>query len=146
MRSIGGENLTGKQIEENLLVVHTAWRKHFNNVTDSLINGFYQSWDLHPAQLVPRYAAVYAFFLESFEEQGKRLHGFLDKATQATLTGNQFDDAASAQGLLNFFTRALSCGAMTEIEVFEATGLSKNELDSASFTEIMKNRKGKEAD
>jgi len=35
---------------------------------------------------------------------------------------------------------------MTEIEVFEATGLSKNELDSASFTEIMKNRKGKEAD
>ncbi len=141
-----GENLTGKQIEENLLVVHTAWRKHFNNVTDSLINGFYQSWDLHPAQLVPRYAAVYAFFLESFEEQGKRLHGFLDKATQATLTGNQFDDAASAQGLLNFFTRALSCGAMTEIEVFEATGLSKNELDSASFTEIMKNRKGKEAD
>jgi len=140
------ENLTGEQLEENFLVIHTAWRKHFNNVTDSLINGFYQSWDLHPAQLVPRYAAVYAFFLESFEEQEKRLRGFIDKATQAMLTDNQFDDAASAQGLLNFFTRALSCGAMTEIEVFEATGLSKNELDSASFIEIMKNRRGKETD
>ncbi|MEJ7861174.1 MAG: hypothetical protein WKF90_06000 [Pyrinomonadaceae bacterium] len=136
-----GENLSSEQKEENFLAVHTAWRKHFANVTGSLINGFYQSWDLHPAQLVPRYAAVYAFFLENSEEQGKRLRGFLDKATQAFLTGNQFDDAASAQGLLNFFTRAISCGAMAEKEVFEAAGLSKSELDSASFAEIMKNRK-----
>jgi hypothetical protein len=136
-----GENLSGEETEENFLAVHAAWRKHFTNVTGSLINGFYQSWDLHPAQLVPRYAAVYAFFLENSEEQGKRLRGFLDKATQAFLTGNQFDDAASAQGLLNFFTRAISCGAMAEKEVFEAAGLSKSELDSASFAEIMKNRK-----
>jgi len=136
-----GDNLSGEQTEENFLAVHTAWRKHFTNVTDSLIDGFYQSWDLHPAQLVPRYAAVYAFFLENSEEQGKRLRVFLEKATQAMLTGNQFDDAASAQGLLNFFVRALSCGAMTETEVFEASGLCKSELDSASFAEIMKNRK-----
>ena len=135
-----GENLSAKQIIENKKAVQNAWRRHFNNVTHSLIDGFYQSWDLHPAQLVARYAAVYAFFIESKDEQAKRLRGFLDKATQAMLTGNLFDDAASAQGLLNFFIRAISCGAMREKEVLEETGLSSEELQSASFVKIMENR------
>ena len=42
--------------------VHRAWKIHFDDVTHSLVNGFYQGWDLHPAQLPTRYAAVYAFF------------------------------------------------------------------------------------
>ncbi len=54
-----GENLTENQLKENKRTIQNAWRKHFNNVTNSLINGFYQSWDLHPGQLVGRYAAVY---------------------------------------------------------------------------------------
>ncbi len=131
------ENLSISQIKENKRNVHLAWRKHFNNVTLSLINGFYQSWDLHPAQLVARYAAVYAFFLESTDEQSARLKNFIGRATQAMLTGNQFDDAASAQGLLNFFIRAVGCGAMTEAEVQQKTDLSPQELKSASFAEIM---------
>ena len=36
---------------------------HFDDVTHSLVNGFYQGWDLHPAHLPTRYAAVYAFYL-----------------------------------------------------------------------------------
>ncbi len=136
-----GENLTEKQIQENKHAVQNAWRTHFNNVTFSLINGFYQSWDLHPAQLPARYAAVYAFFLESKDAQAKRLKSFMEKATQAATTGNQFDDAASAQGLLNFFMRAISCGAMTEREVSEATNLSVAQLRSASFAKIMENTK-----
>ncbi len=135
-----GENLTQEQLTENKLAVRNAWRKHFNNVTNSLINGFYQSWDLHPAQLAARYAAVYAFFLESAAEQGKRLKGFVEKATQASLTGNTFDDAASAQGLLNFFGRAFSCGAMIESEILEATSLTIEELNSASFVKIMESK------
>lgn len=135
-----GENLTEKQLQENAAAVQRAWRAHFNNVTHSLINGFYQSWDLHPAQLVARYAAVYAFYLESADIQSKRLKGFMDKATRANMTGNTFDDAASAQGLLNFFIRALDCGAMNETEITEKTGLSVKELKSASFALIMKNR------
>lgn len=138
--------LSEKQKKENKLAVHNAWRKHFNNVTNSLINGFYQSWDLHPAQLVARYAAVYAFFLESKDEQAKRLKGFIEKATQAIRTGNVFDDAASAQGLLNFFIRGLSCGAMSEAEILEITGLSRAELISGSFLKIMEShRKAEEA-
>ena len=118
--------------------MHAAWRKHFNNVTHSLIDGFYQSWDLHPNQLAARYAAVYSFFLESADEQAARLTNFIGKAKQAMLTGNQFDDAASAQGLLNFFTRAVQCGALTESEVLQKTDLSPGELKSASFANIMK--------
>lgn len=135
-----GENLNEKQSQENRKAVHKAWRVHFNNVNQSLINGFYQSWDLHPAQLVARYAAVYAFFLSSKESSAARLKGFLDKASQAMLTGNQFDDAASAQGLLNYFLRALNCGALTEAEIAETTGLTAAELRSASFAKIMANR------
>jgi HpcH/HpaI aldolase/citrate lyase family len=135
-----GESLTKKQANENVRAVHAAWRKHYNNVSHSLINGFYQSWDLHPAQLVARYAAVYAFFLESKDAQSKRLKGFIEKAAQANLTGNTFDDAASAQGLLNFFTRGLNCGAMNEEEILEATNLTRDELNFASFSRIMENR------
>ena len=132
-----GENLSAAQKAENTRTVHAAWRKHFNNVTLSLINGFYQSWDLHPAQLAARYAAVYAFFLESADSQALRLKNFVGKATQAMLTGNLFDDAASAQGLLNFFIRAVRCGAMTEAEVTQKTDLSSAEFKSASFVKIM---------
>ncbi len=135
-----GGNLSLQQLKENKSSVHMAWRLHFNNITHSLINGFYQSWDLHPAQLVARYAAVYSFFLESFDLQANRLKSFLNKATKATMSGNQFDDAASGNGLLNFCVRALSCGALTEKEVLAATNLTVEELRSASFVKIMESR------
>ena len=132
-----GENLTTKQFAENRRVVQQAWRKHINNVTLSLINGFYQSWDLHPNQLVARYAAVYAFFLENADDQAARLKNFVGRATQAMLTGNLFDDTASAQGLLNFFIRAIICGALSEEDVLQKTDLTADELRSASFAKIM---------
>ena len=135
-----GENLSDSQIKENFRAVHAAWRKHYNNVTNSQINGFYQSWDLHPAQLAARYAAVYAFFLETSDAQGERLKNFIGKAAQASLTGGTFDDAASAHGLLNFFRRGLNCGALTIAEISEKTGLSAAELESASFAAIMSAR------
>ena len=74
----------------------------------SLRQGFYQGWDLHPAQLPTRYAAVYAFFLEGLEPARARLRNFVDKAAQATLVGDVFDDAATGQGLLNYFLRGLA--------------------------------------
>ncbi len=135
------ENLSDKLRIQNKRAVHCAWRKHFNNITCSLIDGFYQSWDLHPAQLLARYAAVYSFFLDAKDEQARRLKGFVEKATQAMTTGNVFDDAASAQGLLNFFLRALNCDAIEAKEILEITGLNENELSSASFLQIMESRR-----
>ena len=133
--------LSEKQLAENRISVIAGWRTHFNNVTHSMIDGFYQSWDLHPNQLVARYAAVYAFFLESVDAQAGRLKSFVGRATQANLTGNTFDDAATAQGLINFFLRGIDCGALTESEVGGSTGLSIQELRSASFLQIIENRR-----
>ena len=138
-----GDDLSGEQKNENRQAVIAAWRKHFQNVTRSLENGFYTSWDLHPAQLVARYAAVYSFFLNSLDNSAKRLRGFIEKSTQAMLTGNQFDDLASANVLLGFFNRALNCGALTTSEVAEKTGLSLTELRGNSFAEILERRKSK---
>lgn len=136
----GGQPLTPEQIDENRDVVHRAWKLHYDHVQHSLMTGFYQGWDLHPAQLPTRYAAVYAFFLESLDAASERLQNFVDKAAKATLVGDVFDDAATGQGLLNYFLRALNCGAITEEEALERSGLTLQELRSASFVRILKNR------
>ncbi len=136
----GGPPLTAGQIEENREVVHRAWRLHYDHVQHSLTNAFYQGWDLHPAQLPTRYAAVYAFFLESLEAASERLKNFVEKAAKATLVGDVFDDAATGQGLLNYFLRAINCGAITEAEALQLSGLTLPELRSASFVKILNNR------
>lgn len=127
--------------KEGREAVHAAWRQSMRDTRHSLAGGFYQGWDLHPAQLVSRYAAVYAFFLENLEASTQRLRNFVDKLGQATLVGTTFDDAATGQGLLNFFLRGLACGALTEEEVL-ATGLTRDELASKSFARIAKHRRG----
>ena len=140
----GGENvssLTAGKIEDNRRVVHTAWKLHFEHVRHSLVNGFYQGWDLHPAQLATRYAAVYSFFLESLDAASERLRNFIEKAAQATLVGEVFDDAATGQGLLNYFLRAINCGAITAEEAQRLTGLARDEFRGASFMKILDGRK-----
>jgi citrate lyase beta subunit len=122
-------------------VIHRAWRQHFDDIQHSLVTGFYQGWDLHPAQLVTRYAAVYAFFLESLDAASERLRNFIAKAAQATLVGDVFDDAATGQGLLNFFLRALNCGAVKQDEIGALTGLTLDELRSGSFAKIVQARR-----
>ncbi len=138
------ETLTEAQRAENRRSVHAGWLKHFQNVSASMADGFYQSWDLHPNQLVARYAAVYAFFLAEMDAQAARLKAFLGKATQASLTGNTFDDAASAQGIVNFFRNGFDCGAFSEDEVKRSTGLTSTDL-SSSFSELASTRRSKAA-
>ncbi len=136
----GGTPLTPEQIEENRTVVHRAWKLHYDHIQHSLENAYYQGWDLHPAQLPTRYAAIYAFFLESLDAASERLRNFVDKAAKATLMGDVFDDAATGQGLLNYFLRAINCGALTEEEAVELSGLTVAELRSGSFVKILTNR------
>src|SRR5262249_36524320 len=54
-----GAPLTAAQRDENRRVVRHAWQLHARQVRHSLVTGFYQGWDLHPAQLVSRYGALY---------------------------------------------------------------------------------------
>jgi citrate lyase beta subunit len=135
-----GEHLSYTQLKENQESVHHAWQIGFNHTTHSLINGLYQGWDLNPAQLPMRYAATYTFFLSSYEEAVYRLRTFVERAAISTLTRDIFDDAATGQGLLNFFLKAMNCGAITEEEAL-ATGLSVEEIRSRSFFRILEGRR-----
>jgi citrate lyase beta subunit len=137
-----GPNLTDEQQRANRAAVFAAWRLHADDTRHSLINGFYQGWDLHPAQLPTRYGAVYGFFLEGLAAASERLRNFVDKAAQATLVGDVFDDAATGQGLLNYFLRGIACGAVTEQEAL-ATGLSLEEIRAKSFVKIMAARRAR---
>jgi hypothetical protein len=120
--------------------VHRAWKLHASHIRHSLTTGFYQGWDLHPAQLPSRYAAVYAFFLEGLDAASERLKNFVQKAAQATLVGDVFDDAATGQGLLNYFLRSMNCGAISEMEAAQRSGLTIDELRSRSFVKILEDR------
>ena len=71
-----------------------------------------------------------------------RLRNFVQKAAQATLVGEVFDDAATGQGLLNYFLRAVNCGAITEEEALERSGLTLEELRGRSFVKILESRRG----
>lgn len=133
--------LTRQQKAENRAVVHRAWKLGYDHIRHSLENGYYQGWDLHPAQFPIRYAAVYSFFLEGLASATHRLRTFMERAAQATLSGDVFDDAATGQAMLNYFLRALSCGAISVDDAAE-TGLSLDELRTRSFYRILKARRG----
>jgi malate synthase len=141
-RAEAGKLLGSREQAENRTAMREAWLMHFRDVTHSLEGGFYQGWDLHPAQLVTRYAALYTFFLDGIEAAGVRLKNFVDKAAQATLVGNVFDDAATGQGLLNFFLRGINSGAVTEAEALRMTGLTDEDFRGRSFLRIMSSRTG----
>lgn len=134
--SDGGTNVL--PVGERPAVVR-AWKLHYDDVRHSLSNAYYQGWDLHPAQLCTRYAAVFAFFHESLEAAARRLRVMVEKASQAALVGNVADDAATGQALLNFFARGFNCGALGDAEI-AATGLTVDELRGGSFLKILESR------
>lgn len=122
-----GENLNLIQQQENLQAVQAAWRLHADHIRHSLRHAYYQGWDLHPAQLITRYATVYDFFLKELAGATERLTNFIAKAAQATLSGDVFDDAATGRGLLNYFRLAYNSGALSDSEL-EAAGLKLEDL------------------
>jgi citrate lyase beta subunit len=137
-----GESLTPEQAEENRATVHAAWRLSYRTIRHSLEGGFYQGWDLHPAQLPVRYAACYAFFLEGLPAAAGRLRHFLEESAQATRVGDVFDDAATGQGLLNYFLRALNSGAIG-MDAIAETGLNVEEIALRSFAKILAARRAR---
>ncbi|MCC6320098.1 MAG: phosphoenolpyruvate kinase [Phycisphaerales bacterium] len=141
-----GASLTSAQREENARTVHDAWKLNFGHVRRSLMHGWYQGWDLNPAQLPVRYAAVYSYFLEYLPEATRRLRNFVEKAARATLVRSDsgvgvFDDAATAQGLLTFFIQGLRRRAISD-EDLAATGVTREEIATRSFNAIVRRRLG----
>jgi citrate lyase beta subunit len=104
--------------------VHAAWRLHARLVGRSLQRGFYQGWDMHPAQLPTRYLATYAFFRQGLPEAVDRLRAYLAKSDSGVL-----DEPATAQALAGFIVRGLDCGAVDPDEVTGRGGPDRTALD-----------------
>ena len=104
--------------------VHAAWALHASLVRRALERGFYQGWDLHPAQLVTRYVATYAFFRAALPAAAARLDAYVHK-----VAGGVLDEPATARALAAVVLRGLDCGALDGAEVAAATGLDRSELD-----------------
>ena len=136
-RPAEGEALAAELEAGNRESVYRAWAMHFADVRHSLETGFYQGWDLHPAQLPTRYAAVFGFFREGLEAAGARLRNLVARAAQATVSGDVFDDAATGQGLLNYLLRAVNSGAVSEAEAVAVAGLTREDLQRRDFRALL---------
>jgi citrate lyase beta subunit len=98
--------------------VGAAWANHLRLVRRSLERGFYQGWDLHPAQLPTRFAATFAFYRGAFDAAAGRLRAYVDRQESGVL-----DEPATARALADSVLRGLDCGALAPAEVADATGL-----------------------
>jgi len=103
--------------------VHAAWRLHAGLVRRALERGFYQGWDLHPAQLVTRYTATYAFFRSAMPAAAGRLAAYLDRSG-----GGVLDEPATARALATVVLRGLDCGAVDDMEVRALGGPPRSDL------------------
>jgi len=99
--------------------VRDAWRLHLGLVRRSLERGYYQGWDMHPAQLPTRYAATFGFYRDGLPRAAGRLRNYLDHTGSGVL-----DEPATARALADYLLRAANCGAANAAELHELTGLS----------------------
>jgi citrate lyase beta subunit len=105
--------------------IEAAWRLHARLVRRSLERAYYQGWDLHPLQLVTRYAATYAFYREGMPEACDRLRTYFERAESGVL-----DEPATVKGMAALLTRGLQCGALEGTEVAERSGVAISELEA----------------
>ncbi|MEH0652411.1 aldolase/citrate lyase family protein [Streptomyces scabiei] len=104
--------------------VHDAWRLHYGLTRRALARAYYQGWDMHPGHLPTRYAAVFAFYREGYEQAAARLARYAHRAG-----GDVMDEPATAKALSGYLLRGLDCGALDLDEVSAATGLARADLE-----------------
>ncbi|MEV5444858.1 aldolase/citrate lyase family protein [Streptomyces sp. NPDC052644] len=104
--------------------VHDAWRLHYGLTRRALARAYYQGWDMHPAHLPTRYAAVFAFYREGLEPAAARLAAYANQAG-----GDVMDEPATAKALSSYLLRGIDCGALDTAEVARLTGLTRTDLD-----------------
>ncbi|WP_207555839.1 DUF6986 family protein [Intrasporangium flavum] len=104
--------------------VAAAWSLHHRLVSRSLARGYYQGWDLHPAQLPSRYAATFAFYRDSFDRAATRLADYLGQRDSAFM-----DEPATARALADFVLRGVDCGAVDVADAVERCSASREDLE-----------------
>lgn len=107
--------------------VHDAWRLHHSLVKRSLARAYYQGWDMHPGHLPTRYAAVYSFYRQGFEQAAARLAAYVSKSSSGVM-----DEPATAKALSGYLLRGLDCGALDDAEVSDLSGLDRSGLEGYS--------------
>jgi citrate lyase beta subunit len=96
--------------------VVAGWAEHYRLVRRSLERGYFQGWDLHPAQLPTRYAATYAFYREGLDSALDRLEAYVGRPS-GSRAGGIADEPATARALARYVLRGLDCGAVDDAEV-----------------------------
>jgi citrate lyase beta subunit len=118
--------------------VENAWRLHGRLVRRSLERGYYQGWDLHPAQLPSRFAATYAFYRQGLPAAAARLRNYVERTE-----GGVMDEPATARALAAFILRGVQCGAvgaedvqaLAGVGIPQVTGLAHPRLAQSSLAE-----------
>ncbi len=113
--------------------VHAGWARHARLVRRALERGFYQGWDLHPAQLPTRYLATYLFFRSDLDALGLRLRHYLAGTGSAA---GVMDEPATAQALAAFLVRGMHCGAVSAAEVQERTGVEPERVTTLAARRV----------
>lgn len=109
--------------------VLAAWRTHARLVRRALERALYQGWDLHPGQLVTRYAVTYGFLREELAVAASRLRVYVDRTSGRGDTPGTLDEPATARALASAVLRGVDCGAVDPDEATGATGVDRATLD-----------------
>ncbi|NOJ58834.1 aldolase/citrate lyase family protein [Arthrobacter sp. 260] len=127
--SDGSTNILPLGSDEN---IRSAWKLHSTLVQRSLERGYYQGWDLHPAQLPSRFAATYLFYRQGFGAAAARLRNYAHRLESTVL-----DEPATARALARFLQRGLLCGAVDPQDIEDEVRISAHQLAALAQTGLM---------
>lgn len=127
--SDGSTNILPLGSDENIT---SAWKLHSNLVQRSLERGYYQGWDLHPAQLPSRFAATYLFYRQGFGPAASRLNNYAHQLESSVL-----DEPATVRALARFMQRGLLCGAIDPQEIADKARISSQQLEALAHSGLM---------
>lgn len=107
-----------EHLQENQKTVRGAWERHRDDVVASRNAGFRQSWLLHPSQLVSHTAALLQEYDSLWPQACERLGRYWKSQGQASSSGSDFDDRATARQWVQVLQDSLSLGFLDEQELF----------------------------
>jgi citrate lyase beta subunit len=121
-----GEDLNDDQRRDNDRAMREGWTRHVAAVSHAMRTGIFQGWDLHPHQLISRYAAIAHFYREDLPRLTERMADLAESELRATRSGADWEDGASWRGLVTHFVLGHSCGAISNDEL-EAAGFFRHD-------------------
>lgn len=107
--------------------VRAALSLHARLVTRAQARALRQGWDLHPGQLVTRYAATFLALRAELDAGAARLRAYTARAGDGSAP-QVLDEPATAQALASAVLRGVDCGAVDLAEAVEATGCTPEHL------------------